>query len=77
MGRDEELEYAKKHNIEVKQKKDTPYSYDENMWGNTGEGGEIEDPKLVPPLEKILQWCVTPEQVRTSVKNIAHGPIFA
>jgi argininosuccinate synthase len=57
MGRDEEIEYAAKNNIPIKQKKDTPYSYDENMWGNTGEGGEIENPELVPPLEKILQWC--------------------
>ena len=61
MGRQEEIEYAKKHNIPVKQKSDKPYSYDENMWGNTGEGGEIEDPKLVPPLENILQWCKTKE----------------
>ncbi len=62
MGREEELEYAAKHNIPVKQKKDTPYSYDENMWSNTGEGGEIEDPELIPPLENILQWCKTQEQ---------------
>lgn len=62
MGRDEELEYAEKHNIPVKQKKDTPYSYDENMWGNTGEGGEIENPELVPPLDNILQWCKTIEK---------------
>lgn len=32
MGREEEIEYAAKHNIPVKQKKDSPYSYDENMW---------------------------------------------
>jgi len=62
MGREEELEYAAKHNIPVKQKKDSPYSYDENMWSNTGEGGEIENPELQPPLERILQWCKTPEQ---------------
>lgn len=62
MGRDEELKYAEKHKIPVKQKKDSPYSYDENMWSNTGEGGEIENPTLIPPLERILQWCVTPQQ---------------
>lgn len=61
MGRQEEIEYAKKHNIPIKQQTDKPYSYDENMWGNTGEGGEIEDPKLIPPLENILQWCKTKE----------------
>lgn len=62
MGRDEELEYAKKHNIPVKQTTDKPYSYDDNMWGVTGEGGEIEDPSLIPPLEKILQVCTLPEK---------------
>eukprot|EP01068_Selenidium_serpulae_P012997 Selendium_serpulae@DN5910_c0_g3_i1.p1 len=62
MGRDEEIEYAQKHNIEVKQVKDKPYSYDENMWSNTAEGGEIEDPALIPPLERILLWAVTPQQ---------------
>ncbi len=62
MGRKEEIEYAKQHNIPVKQHAEKPYSYDENMWGNTGEGGEIEDPKLVPPLKNILQWCKTIEE---------------
>lgn len=31
MGRDEELEYAKKHGIQVRQTTDKPYSYDDNM----------------------------------------------
>ncbi len=61
MGRQEEIEYAKKHSIPIKQQSDKPYSYDENMWGNTGEGGEIENPELTPPLENILQWCKTLE----------------
>lgn len=62
MGREEEIEYAEKHGIPVIQKKESPYSYDENMWANTGEGGEIEDPSLIPPLENILKWCKTPMQ---------------
>jgi argininosuccinate synthase len=57
MGRDEELVYAKKHGIPVKQTAASPYSYDDNMWGVTGESGEIENPALIPPLEKILQVC--------------------
>lgn len=61
MGRQEEIEYAKKNNIPVKQQADKPYSYDENMWGNTGEGGEIEDPSLIVPTKKILQWCKSKE----------------
>lgn len=60
MGRDEELVYAKKHGIEVKQTVQKPYSYDDNMWGVTGEGGEIENPALIPPMEKILQITTPP-----------------
>lgn len=61
MGRLEELEYAKKHNIPVPHTVDKPYSYDENMWGVSGEGGEVEDPAKIPPLEKILIWNKLPQ----------------
>lgn len=54
MGRDEEIAYAKKHNIPVSTTSEKPYSYDDNMWGVSGEGGEIENPAVIPPLEKIL-----------------------
>lgn len=65
MGRDEEIAYAIKHNIPVTQTKLKPYSYDENMWSNTAEGGEIEKPELIPPLNEILKWCQTPEDAPT------------
>lgn len=63
MGRQEEIMFAEKHDIPVIQNVEKPYSYDENMWGNTGEGGEIEDPASIPQLEQILQWCAPKEQV--------------
>lgn len=62
MGREEEIAYAEKHGIVVEQTKASPYSYDENMWANTGEGGEIEDPAKIPPLEKILKWSKIPQK---------------
>ncbi len=62
MGRDEEIAYAKKHGIPVRQTSAKPYSYDDNMWGVTGEGGEIENPALIPPLENILLLCNTPDK---------------
>jgi argininosuccinate synthase len=70
MGRQEELKYAEEHGIPVKQKKDSPYSYDENMWANTGEGGEIENPELIPPLERILQWCKTPQNAPNTAETV-------
>src|SRR3989338_3975577 len=54
MGRDEEIEYAKKHGIEVLQTEEFPYSSDDNMWGVTWEGGEIEDNYAVPKISKFL-----------------------
>jgi len=57
MGRDEELAYAMGHGIPVDQTIDSPYSKDENMWGITSEGGEIENPGEIPKLDKILSWC--------------------
>ena len=59
MGREEELAYAKKHNIPVPHTQESPYSTDENMWGITSEGGEIESPSLKPNYHAILNWCST------------------
>lgn len=70
MGRDEQIEYCRKHGIPVKQTKEKPYSYDDNMWGVTGEGGEIENPALIPPLDKILQVCKTPEKAKDKPEYI-------
>lgn len=73
MGREEEIEYAAKHNIPVKQKKDTPYSYDENMWSNTGEGGEIENPELNIKINNVLQWCNTPQNAPNEAEIVEIG----
>lgn len=70
MGRIEQLEYCRQNGIPVKQTADKPYSYDDNMWGVTGEGGEIENPALIPPLEKILQVCTPPEKAKNTPEYI-------
>lgn len=54
MDRNEEIKYAQKHGIPVPASVDFPYSVDDNMWGMTWEGGEIEEPHLIAPLEKFL-----------------------
>ncbi len=48
-SRDEELEYAKKHNIPVPVDLDNPYSIDQNLWGRSNECGILEDPWATPP----------------------------
>jgi argininosuccinate synthase len=54
MGRDEEIQYAEENNIPVPASKDFPYSVDDNMWGMTWEGGEIEEPDQIPKIDKFL-----------------------
>jgi len=54
MDRNEEIEYAQKYNIPVPASIDFPYSVDDNMWGMTWEGGEIEEPNKIAPVEKFL-----------------------
>merc|ERR1712216_781865 len=70
MGRDEELRYAEEHGIPVLQTSKSPYSYDENMWSNTAEGGEIENPELTVPLEAVLRWCKTPQTAPDKVDTV-------
>ncbi len=59
--REEEMEYAKKHNIPLKTTKESPYSIDKNLWGVSIECGVLEDPWKEPP-EEIYQLTTSPEK---------------
>ncbi|MCT8137378.1 argininosuccinate synthase [Anaerobacillus sp. CMMVII] len=48
-SRDEEIEYAKTHNIPIPVNLDNPYSVDQNLWGRSCECGVLEDPWATPP----------------------------
>ena len=54
MDRSEEIKYAQKNKIPIPSSIDFPYSVDDNMWGMTWEGGEVEIPSEIPQLEKFL-----------------------
>lgn len=54
MDRNEEIAYAKKYGIPTPASVDFPYSVDDNMWGMTWEGGQIEEPEAIAPVEKFL-----------------------
>src|SRR6476661_63462 len=61
MGRDEEIEYARKHNIPVKGGVETPpYSIDDNLWGRSSEGRWIEDIHHAPE-DDVFQLVTRPE----------------
>lgn len=48
-SREEEIDYAKKHNIPIPIHLDSPYSIDQNLWGRSNECGILEDPYATPP----------------------------
>jgi argininosuccinate synthase len=62
MGRDEEIEYARKHGIPVKGGTEVaPYSIDDNLWGRSSEGRWIEDLAHAPE-DDVFQLVTRPEE---------------
>jgi argininosuccinate synthase len=61
MSRDEEIAYAREHGIPVKGGTEAPpYSIDDNLWGRSSEGGEIED-LAAAPHDDVFQLVTRPE----------------
>lgn len=60
-SREEEIEYAKKHNIPLNMTEETSYSEDRNIWHISHEGLELEEPDTEPNWEKVMKLGVTPE----------------
>lgn len=54
-AREEEIDYAKKHNIPIPIDLDSPYSIDQNLWGRANEAGVLEDPWVTPPAD-AFEW---------------------
>src|SRR6202011_4507927 len=61
MNRDDEIEYATKHGIEVPATVRSPYSTDENLWGRSIETGILEDPWEEPPAD-VYEWTRDPRR---------------
>ena len=62
-SRDDEIEYAEKHNIPLKINRETNYSKDKNLWHLSHEGLDLEDPANEPMYNKpgFLDMGVSPE----------------
>jgi argininosuccinate synthase len=62
MGREEEIEYARKNGIPIKGgAEQTPYSIDDNLWGRSSEGRWIEDLDHAPD-DDVFQLVTRPEE---------------
>ena len=62
-SRDEAIDYAERHGIEIPVTKKRPYSMDGNLWHLSHEGGELEDP-----------WNAPSEHVFLTTKDPAKAP---
>src|SRR3982750_1350948 len=61
MGREEEIEYARKNGIPIKGgAEQTPYSIDDNLWGRSSEGRWIEELDHAPD-DDVFQLVTRPE----------------
>lgn len=71
-SREEEVDYAQEHGIEVPVKRDRPYSIDQNLWGASIECGELEDPWQAPPEDTHIMTR-PPEKAPDMAVEIAIG----
>jgi argininosuccinate synthase len=76
LTREDSIEYAAKHGIPIRVRKDSPYSVDENLWGRTIECGILEDPWVEPPEEVYAlttKSTAAPREARELVLGFERG----
>ena len=61
-SREDEIEYCKKHGIDLPFDTKHSYSRDRNLWHISHEGLELEDPSVEPNYDDLLVLSVTPEK---------------
>ena len=71
-SREDEIEYAEKHNIPLKINRETNYSKDKNLWHLSHEGLDLENPANEPMYNKegFLELGVSPEQAPDKAEYI-------
>ena len=72
MTREEEIEYAKEHDIPVPVTVENPFSIDENLWGRSVETGVLEDPTFEPP-EEAFEWTTPPAAAPDEAEYVTIG----
>jgi len=71
-GRNDLVQYAKKHKISVPVTAEKPYSSDANLLHISYEGGVLEDP-WAEPKENMFQMTVSPEKARNQPEVLTIG----
>ncbi len=73
MGREEEIAYANEHGIPVKGSNEgPPYSIDDNLWGRSSEGREIETLDT-PPADEVFQLVTHPRDAPDDAQRLVVG----
>ena len=70
--REDSIDYAARHDIPIKVRKDSPFSIDENLWGRAIECGVLEDPWAAPPVE-IYALTDNPDGARARPVGAGRG----
>ena len=72
-SREDAVDYANAHNIEIPVTKKDLYSRDRNIWHISHEGMDLEDPANEPQLDSLLKLGVSPEKAPDTPTYITIG----
>ncbi len=72
-SREDAVDYAEAHGIEIPVTKKDLYSRDRNIWHISHEGMDLEDPANEPQLDSILKLGVSPEKAPESPCYVTIG----
>ena len=69
-SREDAVDYANAHNIEIPVTKKELYSRDRNVWHISHEGMDLESPANEPQLDSLLKLGVSPEKAPDTAKYV-------
>ena len=72
-SREDAVDYAEAHNIDVPVTKKDLYSRDRNIWHISHEGMDLEDPANEPQLDSLLKLGVSPEKAPDKLTYVTIG----
>ncbi|MBR5219053.1 MAG: argininosuccinate synthase [Clostridia bacterium] len=72
-SREDAVDYAEAHGIEIPVTKKDLYSRDRNLWHISHEGMDLEDPYNMPMFDSLLKLTVPPTQTPDEPKYISIG----
>ena len=72
MAREFQMEYLKKHGVDIPWGQKGPFSIDENLWGRSAEAGVLEDPWQEPPPE-AYEWTRSAEDAPSEAAYVEIG----